>query len=197
MCSMSRKELSATNSASYGTRLSLIKDSDDIPQRWRGTPIEEFIGAHNFDKPIEGGGNPRLLIVSCIEYRFSPQIPHTFAYVMRTAGGSLRNLDFPLAYILAKGVRHVALVAHNDCGMTKVPLFKPNLINALVEQGWDEDRAKNLIESQSDAYFMPDEIDGLKNEYEQLRDKFNSIEIAPLFVSIASTRFHIPKWFLQ
>lgn len=197
MCSMSRKELSATQSSSYGTRLSLIKEPADIPEQWRASPIEEFIGAHNFDKPIEGSDHPRLLIVSCIEYRFSPQIPHTFAYVMRTAGGSLKNLEFPLSYILAKGVRHVVLVGHNDCGMTKVPMFKPNLIGALVEQGWDEERAKQLIESQADSYFISDEIDGLKNEYEQLRHNFKHIEIAPLFVSIASTRFHIPKWFLQ
>lgn len=197
---MDRSQLSATQSSRFGTRLTPLTSRADLPPRWHGTPIEEFIAAHNFDHPIEGSTEPRLLIVSCIEYRFSPLVPHNFAYVMRTAGGRLSHesgSEFALSYILAKGVRHIAMVGHNDCGMTKVPQFKPNLIKALVEQGWDEATAQEFIEENADRFTMDDEINSLEREYKGMREQFKNVEIAPLFVSLASSRLHLPNWFLR
>lgn len=195
---MQEDNLSATQSINFGTRLRQIKDPSMLPTAWRDSPIEEFIGAHNFGKAIESGSEPRLLIVSCIEFRFRPEIPNNFAYVIRSAGGRMSNLpasEFALAYILAKGVRHVALVGHNDCGMTRVNQFRPNLAEALVEQGWDRKHAEDFIRHNAERFAIEDEIDSLETEYLRLKELFKNIEIAPLFVSLASTRLHIPKWY--
>ena len=194
---MSKEELSATHNINYAARLCPVNERKDIPERWLNTPVEDLILAHNFDKPITSSGAPTLLIVTCIEYRFQPQIPNMWAYMNRCAGGRLSGSEFSMSYILAKGVRHMTLIGHNDCGMTKVLEYKPQLIDALVGQGWARDRAEDFVEANSARFMMTDEIDGQKREFMRLKQLFRNIEIAPLFVSIASMRLHIPKWYLE
>lgn len=197
---MSSEDLSATRSVKTVGRLITLHTREDIPQKWRGSPFEELIGAHNFDKQIESSVEPRLLVVSCIEFRFRPIIPTGFAYVMRTAGGRLSNLtgaEFALSYVLSKGVKHIALVGHNDCGMTKVFQAKPKLVEALIEQGWDRSKAFEFIEQNAPRFAFDDEIDSLKQEYIQLKEIFKKVEVAPLLASLSSTRLHIPSWYAQ
>lgn len=197
---MSYKHLSATQSFSYGNRLTQLMSREQLPERWKNTPIEEFIAAHNFETPIAAGVDPKLLIVSCIEYRFQPDVPPGFTYVIRSPGGRMSHLaesEFALSYIFAKGVRHIALVGHNDCGMTKVDAFKPNLVQALVDQGWEQSKANDFIENNANQFRMDDEIDALQTEFLSLSSQFNNVEIAPLFVSLASTRLHLPNWYFE
>ncbi|MBZ0188906.1 MAG: hypothetical protein K8F91_21865, partial [Candidatus Obscuribacterales bacterium] len=99
------------------------------------------------------------------------------------------------SYILAKGVRHIALVGHNDCGMTKVEEFKPKLIEALIEQGWEPEKASACIEENAERFAMSDEIDSLRKEFLRLKKSFNKVQIVPLFASLASTRLHLPSWY--
>lgn len=102
-------DLSATTSIKTVGRIMPLETPDDLPARWRGTPLEEFVAAHNFKGNIESCTNPRMLLVSCIEFRFRPIIPSGFSYVMRTAGGRLSNLngaEFALSYVLSKGQTH-------------------------------------------------------------------------------------------
>jgi len=191
-------DLSATRSIKFNTRLSQLETPVDLPKRWQNTPIEEFIAAHNFDTPIKSGSVPKLLIVSCIEFRFMPQIPRNFAYMIRTAGGRVSHIpssEFAFAYILANGVRHMTIVGHNDCGMTKVHAFKPRLIDALVDQGWEREHAETFIEENADRFAMKDEIESLEFEFIRLRSLFKKVEIAPLFVSLSSSRLHLPTWY--
>lgn len=197
IASMSRKELSATLHSNYGSRISKMTDPEGIPPEWKGTPIEDLIAAHNFDKPIEPSESPRLLIVSCIEYRFSPQVPHSFAYVARKAGSRLIGEEFSLAYTAAKGVKHIALIGHNDCGMTKVNQAKPLLIDALVDQGWDKTAATLYVNANAPSHMIGDELESLEIEFKRLSELFRKVTIAPLFVSIASSHLHIPNWYAK
>ena len=193
-------DLSATQSSKFGTRLMQIKEREDLPDNWLSTPIEDFVAAHNFEKPIKSSGVPKLLLVSCIEFRFVPEVPRNFSYVIRTAGGRVSHMpgfEFALAYILANGVRHIVTVGHNDCGMTKVNVFKPRLVAALIEQGWEEGQAHDFIEENAQRFEMSDEIDSLEFEFIRLKSLFKKVEIAPLFVSLASNRLHLPKWYAR
>lgn len=197
---MPEDHLSATTSVTFGSRIRAIKSRDDLPTQWQSSPIEEFIGAHNFETPIarKSATNPSLLIVSCIEFRFTPDIPPYFAYVIRSAGGRLSHMagsEFAISYVLAKGVRHIAMVGHNDCGMTKVYEFKPKLVEALIEQGWEPEKAQRFIDDNADTFAIKDEVDSLEQEYVRLKDSFKNTVIAPLFVSLSSKRLHIPVWF--
>lgn len=189
--------LRVTTNPSCDGRLAPIQLKSDVPERWRKTPIESLILAHNFDEPIESQAQPKLIVATCIEYRFVPKIPSSFAYVIRRASGRLIGSEFSLAYVLAKGVKHMALVGHNDCGMTKVLEHKDAMIGALVEQGWHPERATEYINQQAGRYMIADEIDTLKQEYLRLKRLFSKMEIAPLFISLANGKLYIPNWYLQ
>ncbi|HNH76233.1 MAG TPA: hypothetical protein PLF23_20765, partial [Candidatus Obscuribacter sp.] len=69
------------------------------------------------------------------------------------------------------------------------------LVEALAEQGWEQDHAKNFVEAHADRFAIDDEIDALESEYVRMRSLFQKVEIAPLFVSLSSSRLHLPSWF--
>jgi carbonic anhydrase len=48
-------------------------------------------------------------------------VPAEFAYVLGSAGGSLRDSEFEVSYAIAVGgVQWLAILAHTDCGMAQV-----------------------------------------------------------------------------
>jgi len=194
---MSRKDdsLGVTTNVKFNTRLSRIDKPEDIPERWLNSPIADIIGAHNFANTIAVSGEPKLLISTCIEYRFRPEVPSNFAYVIRRASGRLIGSEFSLVYALSRGVKHVALIGHNDCGMTQVSLHKPAMIKALVDQGWDQERAEEFVSMHAGRYHIEDEVDSLRKEFVRLKRLFHNVEIAPLFASLASNKLHIPNWY--
>jgi len=196
---MARKDdpLGVTQSVKFNTRLTSIDTPEDIPTNWIGTPIADLIGSHNFGTEIKVTGEPRMLISTCIEFRYRPAVPSQYAYVIRRASGRLIGSEFSLVYALSRGVKHVVLIAHNDCGMTQVSLHKPAMIAALVDQGWDAERAEEFVSMHAGRYHIEDEVDSLKREFYRLKRLFKNVEIAPLFVSLSSNRLHIPNWYLD
>lgn len=181
----------------YAGKVEYIDSISKIPVEWQNTPIEKFIRAENFGEKIEGSGTPELLIAACIEFRYALPIPRMFAYVLRRASGRLIGAEFSLAYILSAGVKHICLVGHNDCGMTKVEENKQRMIDALIEQGWYPDRAAEFINTQAGMHHMKDELDGLEWEYKRLRRLFRNVVIAPLFVDLSNTQLYIPNWYFK
>ncbi len=180
----------------YTDRLVPMTCPEDIPLEWRNSPIEALIRSENMGQPIaETVGQPQLLIATCIEFRYALPIPRMYAYVIRRASGRLVGSEFSMAYILAKGVQHLALIGHNDCGMTKVAENRVPMIAALIAQGWAPDRAEDFINAQAARHSMADELDGLKREYIRLRRIFKKLVIAPLFVDLADTRLFVPRWY--
>jgi carbonic anhydrase len=181
----------------YNRRVIPISQPQSIPEHWQGTPIESLIRAENFKQPITPASRPQLLIAGCIEFRYALPIPSMYAYVIRRASGRLIGSEFSVAYILSQGVKHIALIGHNDCGMTKTAAAAPGMIEALVEQGWDRNRAEEYINYQIGRYSIEDEIDALEREYDRLKRLFRQVQIAPLFVNLADTKLFIPKWYLD
>lgn len=196
---MSRKDdsLGVTTNIKFNTRLTRVDKPADIPERWQDSPIADIIGAHNFHNGIAVTGEPRVLISTCIEFRFRPEVPSNYAYVIRRASGRLIGSEFSLVYALSRGVKHVALIAHNDCGMTKVSMHKPAMIQALVDQGWDHERAEEFVTMHAGRYHIEDEVDSLRKEFVRLKRLFHNVEIAPLFASLSSNKLHIPNWYMD
>jgi carbonic anhydrase len=186
---------SIANDPKYAKRLLEIAEEKDIPKEWQGTPIESLILAHNFQKPITEVGKPKLLIAACIEFRYSLPVPRMYAYVIRRASGRLVGSEFSLAYVFAQGVKHIALIGHNDCGMTQVHANTPAMIEALIKQGWHKDRAEEYIRYQAARYSIEDEIDALKYEYIRLKRLFRDVCIAPFIVCLDNTNLYLPKWY--
>lgn len=181
----------------FHERLKAVNFSTDIPKRWQNTPVEKMILAHNFDRGVETSGMPELMLVTCIDYRIMPKIPERFAYVLRRAAGSLAGLEFNLSYALAKGVKHLVILAHNDCGMTRVPEHREPILNALLEQGWEKQDAENFIDQHAGNYAIPGELEALESEYDRICQMFKNLEVAPLFVSLAENHIYIPNFYLD
>jgi carbonic anhydrase len=189
---------SVTDDPRYKDKLIDIVRPDDVPPLWKGTPIEQLILSQNFHLPIAAtDGKPQLLIATCMEFRYALPIPRMYAYVMRRAGGRIIGSEFSVAYTLAKGVKYLALIGHNDCGMTKVWDAAPQMAKALVEYGWEQSLAEDFIERHADRYVVDDELDALKQEYYRLRGIFKGLTVAPLFVSLGDNKIHVPCWFID
>ncbi|KAJ7071463.1 carbonic anhydrase [Mycena amicta] len=78
--------------------------------------------SQNFAKPTI----PRkdLLVVTCMDPRIQPyeQLGLRFAEcgIVRNAGGSAQNAIADIIVAQHYGLRHIAVIHHTDCGMTKV-----------------------------------------------------------------------------
>lgn len=180
----------------YANRILEISEPNDIPKEWRDTPIEKFIASENFHKEIEQkDAGPQLLIGTCIEARYALTIPPSFAYVIRRASGRLLGAEFSIAYTIVKGVEHVVLIGHNDCGMTRVPEAMPALAAALTSQGWEHEAAEEFVKRHAGRHSIGDEIDALEREYYRLKKLFPKLTIAPLFVCLAEATLYLPKWY--
>lgn len=181
----------------YRDTLIHIDSIMDVPARWHNTPLAALIMAQNFGWPIQASGKPELLIAACIEFRYALPVPRMYAYVIRRASGRVIGSEFSVGYTLAKGVKFLALIGHNDCGMSKVMEQAPLVVNALMEQGWSNAAATAYVEKHAARHVINDELGALKDEYERLRTIFPKLEIAPLFVCLHDSRLYIPKWFLD
>ncbi len=167
----------------------------DIPANWRGTPVEQFIKAQNLRYAIFAEPRAKVLMSACMECRYSIPIPTNFAYVIRTPGGRLTGAELAIGYAISRGVNTLILVAHDDCGMTKLIKFKPEIVQALTEQGWEEEKAKEFVETEQKCLSIVDELDTLRSEYLRLKNLFKKIQIAPLFLILAEQKVYLPKWY--
>jgi carbonic anhydrase len=181
----------------YRDKLVEIGSSLDIPRRWAGTPIEAYIQAQNFGYPLTPHSEPQLLVCSCIEFRFALKVPAMYAYVIRSAGARLIGAEFAVGYVLSRGVKHILLIAHNDCGMAKIPHHRQAIIKAFVEQGWSNRSAQSFVDSKAKQFAIDDELEGLRQEYYRLKHLFKAVRVAPLFLDLTDGRVHIPSWYQQ
>src|SRR5689334_5203847 len=88
----------------------------DLPETWRGTPVEDLLGYQNHGKPFRTHERPELLIGTCMDARVALRIPVGFAFVLRTAAGNLAPVDWNVSYAVGFwGLQHVAVIGHTQC----------------------------------------------------------------------------------
>src|SRR5688500_10588001 len=99
-----------------------VDTASDIFPKYRGTPIERLLRYHNLGEPLpHSTGRAEVLVGMCMDHRKDLTLPGEFAYVLRTAGGNLRDSGFEISYSVAVGgIATIALLAHTDCGMAHV-----------------------------------------------------------------------------
>src|ERR1041384_3125318 len=120
-------------------RLQSVKSIEDIPAEYRGTPIGDLLEYHNLDRPFEVQQNAKLLIGMCMDNRKHLHMPDNFAYIIRSGGANLRYSEFKVSYAISVGgVRHIALIGHNNCGMVNLFSRQEIFVQGLVDAaGWD------------------------------------------------------------
>jgi carbonic anhydrase len=159
-----------------------INSAADIPKSMLGTPVETLIRCHNFGEDRKQYDNAEILVGMCMDNRKVLRVPDNFAYVIRTAGGSMKYSDFVISYAVAVGqIKAIAIIGHDDCGMCGLHNRKESYIQGLVNAGWDKDTAEQHFDSFSPIFEIGNEEDFVISEVKRIKNRYEKLYVAPLF----------------
>jgi len=167
-------------------RLIPVASGNDIAPPYRDTPVGLLLEYHNLQRPFETYSQAQLLIGMCMDHRKHLYIPDNFAYIIRTGGANLRYSEFKVSYAIAVGgVRCIALIGHNHCGMVNLQAKRETFLNGLVEHaGWDRETAEQHFIHAAPMFEIGNEVDFVLSEAKRLRLRYPKILIAPLLFRI-------------
>lgn len=169
-----------------------INKKSDIPKEYRDNPIGLLLEYQDLDRPFDVYPDARLLIGMCMDNRKHLHMPENFAYIIRSGGGNLRYSEFKVSYAISVGkVRHIALIAHNNCGMVNLISRKTEFINGLVEgAGWTKEAAEDHFMNLALMHEIGNEIDFVTSETNRLRKRYPKIMVAPLYYKMDDNRLY-------
>jgi carbonic anhydrase len=132
-----------------------VESVSDVLPRYVQTPIEWLLRYHNLSEPLPStSSRAELLVGMCMDDRKDLVIPNEFAFVIRAAGGNLRDHAFDISYAVAiGGVKAIALLAHTNCGMVGVRhkraafIRGPSVLVAPLLYRVEDDRLLQLVPS--------------------------------------------------
>lgn len=163
-------------------RLLPVHTKEDINAHYQNTPIASLLEYHNLKKEMGTYTSAQILIGMCMDNRKALRIPENFAFILRSGGGNLRYSEFKVSYAIAVGgVKSIALIAHNDCGMVNLFAKKDKFVDGLVNAGWDQQWAEEHFINFSPMYEIGNEIDFVLSEARRLRQRYPRVLIAPLY----------------
>ncbi|MFL6276131.1 MAG: carbonic anhydrase [Blastocatellia bacterium] len=167
-------------------RLIPVITASDIALAYRETPIGLLLQYHNLQRPFETYNQAHLLIGMCMDHRKHLHIPDNFAYIIRAGGANLRYSEFKVSYAIAVGgVRAIALIGHNQCGMVNLNAKRDAFISGLIKHaGWDSEYAEHHFMHFAPMFEIGNEVDFVLSEAKRLRLRYPKILIAPLLYRI-------------
>lgn len=173
-------------------KILLVDKKRDIPKRYRNNPIGRLLEYHNLNRPFDTYAQARLLIGMCMDNRKHLRMPDNFAFIIRSGGANLRYSEFKVSYAIAVGgVRHIALIGHNHCGMVNLIARKEEFINGLVKRaGWTKQAAEEHFMNLALMHEIGNEIDFIMSETTRLRKRYPKIKIAPLYYRVEDNRLY-------
>ena len=174
-------------------QLQTVLMESDIPVQYRGTPIGLLLEYHNLERPYESYSNAQLLIGMCMDNRKHLHIPDNFAFIIRSGGANLRYSEFKVSYAVAVGgVRSIALIGHNQCGMVNLIDRKEQFIKGLVENaGWQLEVAEDHFNRFAPMFEIGSEIEFVLSEVKRLRLRYPKILVAPLLYRVEDNRLYL------
>ncbi|MBN2348382.1 MAG: carbonic anhydrase [Bacteroidales bacterium] len=172
-----------------------ISKPGDILKPYRNTPIGLLLEYHNLNRSLDDYSTAQLLVGMCMDNRKHLHIPDNFAFIIRTGGANLRYSEFKVSYAISVGgVRHIALIAHSNCGMVNLISRKNIFINGLVEEaGWDKDTAEDHFAHFAPMFEIGNEIDFILSEAKRLRLRYPRISVAPMYYKVEDNRLYLIK----
>jgi carbonic anhydrase len=173
-------------------RLIAIKSLGDIPQEYLNSPISLLAEYHNLGRPAETYQSAKLLVGMCMDNRKHLDIPDNFAFIIRSGGANLRFSEFKVSYAISiGGVRHIALIGHNHCGMVNLASRKEQFIKGLAEAaGWEESQAEAHFMDFAAMFEIGNETDFILSEAKRLRTRYPRITIAPMLYLVEDNRLY-------
>jgi carbonic anhydrase len=167
-------------------RLYPVSVKDEIFPEYKNTPVELLLEYHNLGREYETYTQAQLLVGMCMDNRKHLHIPDNFAYIIRAGGANLRYSEFKVSYAIAVGgVKSIALIGHNQCGMVNLAARKDLFIKGLIENaGWEEERAQEHFTSFAPLFEIGNEVDFVINETQRLRLRYPKVQAAPLLYKV-------------
>lgn len=162
---------------------------------YRNNPIGLLLEYHNLNREHDSYQKAELLIGMCMDNRKHMRIPDNFAYIIRSGGGNLRHSEFKVSYAVSVGgVSHIALIAHNNCGMVNLFSIKDRFIKGLVNNaGWEPQQAEDHFMHFAPLFEIDNEIDFVLSEAARIRLRYPKITVAPLFYRIEDSLLYLVK----
>lgn len=176
-------------------RIITIQNKQDIPVVYQNTPIGLLLEYHNLNRDFENYSNAQLLIGMCMDNRKHLHIPDNFAYIIRTGGANLRYSEFKVSFAIAVGgVKHIALIAHSNCGMVNLISKKNQFIEKLSENGgWTLEQAEEHFNNYAPMFEINNEIDFILSETQRLRQRYPKVQIAPMYYKVEDNLLYLIK----
>src|ERR1041384_3116032 len=142
-------------------RILTISSKNDIPPPYGETPIGLLLEYHNLERPFQSYSNADLLIGMCMDNRKHLRIPDNFSFILRAGGANLRPSEFKVSYAIAVGgVRSIAIIGHNNCGMVNLMSRSQQFIEGLVKNaGWDKQQAEDHFFHFAPLFEIGNELD--------------------------------------
>jgi carbonic anhydrase len=143
-----------------------VDTASDILPAYAGTPIERLLRYHNLDDPLPATtSRAELLVGMCMDDRKDLIMPNELAFVMRAAGGNLRD-------------HMVGLRTKRDA-----------FVRALVARGgWDEIRAGEHFDASVPVSEINDAVAFVLDEARWLRAEYPAVLVAPLLYRVEDDR---------
>lgn len=170
-----------------------INSSEDILSKYQNTPIALLLEYHNLKKPFTDYAKAELLVGMCMDHRKHLNIPENFSYIIRTGGANLRYSEFKVSYAISVGgIKHIALIGHNNCGMVNLVSKKGQFIDGLVNNGgWSKERAEEHFNNFAPMFEIGNAAEFVALEAKRLRKKYPNIIVAPLFYNVDNNKMYM------
>src|SRR3990172_7478632 len=160
--------------AEITNRLVAVLTSEDIFTEYKNSPLGLLLEYHNLNRPLDEYATAQLLIGMCMDNRKHLRIPDNFAFIIRAGGANLRYSEFKVSYAIAiGGVRSIALIGHNDCGMVNLAAKRDQFVQGLVENaGWEREWAEEHFMRFAHMFEIGNEVDFVLSEAKRLRLRY-------------------------
>ena len=170
-----------------------VTGSADIFPEYRNTPVGLLLEYHNLNRPPNTYSKAQLLVGMCMDNRKHLRIPDNFAYIIRSGGANLRYSEFKVSYTIAVGgVRSIALIGHNQCGMVNLIARREQFIQGLVDNaGWEKEWAEEHFMHFAPMFEIGNEVDFVLSEAKRLRLRYPRIQVAPLMYRVEDNLLYL------
>lgn len=167
-------------------RLIPVVTKEDILPELLDSPIGLLLEYHNLNREYDTYTQAQLLVGMCMDNRKHLHIPDNFSYIIRAGGANLRYSEFKVSYAIAVGgVKSIALIGHNQCGMVNLMARKDAFIQGLVDTaGWEREFAEQHFTQFAPMFEIGNEIDFVLSEAQRLRMRYPKIQVAPLLYKV-------------
>lgn len=160
---------------------------------YRKTAIGLLLEYHNLNREYEPYTAAQLLVGMCMDSRKHLHIPDNFAFIIRAGGANLRYSEFKVSYAISVGgIRSIALIGHDQCGMVNIIARKQLFIDGLVEQaGWERKAAEEHFDHFAPMFEIGNEVDFVLSEVKRLRLRYPKIPVAPMLYKVEDNRLYL------